>query len=251
MSEPLIRIGISTKLYLGYRQTLAWVEEVCAIAKQNAAVQHGAVSVFVAPTAPALAQAVQLAAGSGVIVAAQDVSEHTVGAFTGETGAAFLAEAGVGMVEIGHAERRALFAETNATIAQKVACAQSEGLLPLLCIGESDRVDPQDAARVCAAQASAAAAGPVVLAYEPVWAIGADHPASTEHVREVVARLKASLPASLRGSQVIYGGSAGPGLLPRLRPQLDGLFLGRFAHDPENVRRVLTEAESLCRVTGC
>jgi Triosephosphate isomerase len=242
---PTLRIGISTKLYLGYRQTLDWVEAVCAIAAENAAVRAGSVGVFIAPTAPALATAVRLAVGNGVVVAAQDVSEHGGGAFTGEIGAAFLAEVGVGMVEIGHAERRALYGESEEVIARKIDAAQSSGLLPLLCIGETDRLDPADAARVCVAQASAARAGPLVLAYEPVWAIGADEPASPSYVRGVVAHIKATLPEQLHGSQVIYGGSAGPGLLPLLRPELDGLFLGRFAHDPENVRTVLGEAESL------
>jgi len=92
-------------------------------------------------------------------------------------------------------------------------------------------------------------AGPVVVAYEPVWAIGAAQPAPDDHVVEVLGGVDAALAArpALAGSVAIYGGSAGPGLLTRGRGRIGGLFLGRSAHDPEAVRRVLDEALALHR----
>ncbi|MCS0499422.1 triose-phosphate isomerase, partial [Protaetiibacter mangrovi] len=94
-----------------------------------------------------------------------------------------------------------------------------------------------------------APAGRLVVAYEPVWAIGAPEPAGADHIRAVTSGLQALL-AELPGrdgSAVIYGGSAGPGLLARLGDDVDGLFLGRFAHDPAALREVLAEAEARVR----
>ena len=83
-----------------------------------------------------------------------------------------------------------------------------------------------------------------MIAYEPVWAIGAAEPAGASHVRDTVDAIRRGLPEALSGTPIIYGGSAGPGLLEQLRPHVDGLFLGRFAHDADNVRAVLDEAAS-------
>jgi len=113
--------------------------------------------------------------------------------------------------------------------------------------------DPTDAAAECiraleSALAPARAAGTggrVLVAYEPFWAIGAAEPADPEHVTAVCRALRAHVrgDALFPGAQVIYGGSAGPGLLPRIAADVDGMFLGRFAHDPNAVRRILDEVE--------
>ena len=89
--------------------------------------------------------------------------------------------------------------------------------------------------------------GPVIVAYEPVWAIGAPQPAPDEHIVAVLAGIEQHLATrpELDGSVVIYGGSAGPGLLTRGAGRIGGLFLGRFAHDPEAVRTILDEAHAL------
>jgi triosephosphate isomerase len=242
MPAAEIHVGISTKLYLSYEQSLAWIAAVNTIARAHPAVQSGRVALFVAPSTPLVDAAVRTLRGSNVIVAAQDVSRFATGAYTGETGAPLLAEIGVGMAEIGHAERRALFGETSEVIRAKVALAQASGITPLLCVGEIERSEPAAAAAFCLEQLRDAARGPIVIAYEPVWAIGAAEPASADHVRATVAAIRSGLPEALLGSPIIYGGSAGPGLIERLRPEVDGVFLGRFAHDPENVRTVLDEA---------
>jgi triosephosphate isomerase len=237
-----ITVGISTKLYLGPERTRSWVRAIGDIAREHHGVRDGRVSVFVAPTTAALESTVDELRGSGVVVAAQDVSRFASGAYTGEVGAPFLAELGVGMVEVGHAERRRLFGETEDVVAEKCLRVQESGMLPLLCVGEGERTSPDAAAAICADQARAAGSGPVMIAYEPVWAIGAAEPAPASYVRDVVAALRPALASTTR---VLYGGSAGPGLLGSLRPEVDGLFLGRFAHDPDNVRTVLDEAAAL------
>ena len=237
-----IHVGISTKLYLSYERTLTWLASVGEIARQHPALRDGSVAVFVAPSTPLLESAVRILRDAGVTVAAQDVSRFASGAYTGETGAPLLAEIGVGMAEIGHAERRRLFGETPDVIRAKVDAAQRAGLTPLLCVGETERVDPATAASTCLAQVGDAERGPLVIAYEPVWAIGAPEPAPAAHVRDTVEAIRRGLPDALAGTPIIYGGSAGPGLLAQLRPQVDGLFLGRFAHAPENIRAVLDEA---------
>jgi len=241
----MIRIGISTKMYMGYRQTLDWMSEVTAIATANQAVRAGQVSLFLAPSAAALESAVRITTGTPVQVCVQDVSRHpggVDGAHTGDLGAGFLAELGVRMAEIGHAERRAAYGETDEVVAAKAAASRAAGLLPLLCVGEAERTDPQDAAKACAAQVQAVGSGPLTIAYEPIWAIGAPEPADPGYVTAVVGALRDLVDAP---ATVIYGGSAGPGLLGRLHPTVDGLFLGRFAHDPANVATVLAEAEQL------
>ena len=245
MPAAEIYVGVSTKLYLSYRESRAWIEAVAEIAREHRAVQSGRVALFVAPSTPLLDSAVHVLRGSGVVVAAQDVSRFASGPYTGETGAPMLAEIGVAMVEIGHAERRALFSETAEVIRAKITAAHDAGLTPLLCVGETERSDPADAAGSCLEQLRDASRGPLVIAYEPVWAIGAAEPASADYVRATVAAIRRGLPDAQRGSPIIYGGSAGPGLLGQLRPDVDGVFLGRFAHDPENVRAVLDEAAVL------
>ena len=244
MSSPVI-VGISTKTYLGYRSSLDWLTSVTKIGRMHEAVVSGRLRLFVAPSAPLLESAVRLASGTGVVIGAQDVSEDDAGAHTGDVSASLLAEMGVGLVEIGHAERRASRGETSAVIRRKIVRAQDAGLVPLLCVGESQQGDPAEAAAACLAQIADVSVGPVVIAYEPVWAIGAAQPASPSYVRAVVDAVRGGLPAALASAPIIYGGSAGPGLLADLHPAVDGLFLGRFAHDPANVLRVLDEAAAL------
>ncbi|RKR76543.1 triose-phosphate isomerase family protein [Frondihabitans australicus] len=243
-ARPVI-IGISTKAYLGYRASLDWLQAVTDVARRHPAVVDGRVRLFVAPSAPLLESAVRLASGTAVVVAAQDVSPDPAGPTTGDTPASLLADMGVRLVEIGHAERRAERGETSAVIRAKIAQASAAGLATLLCIGESARSTVDEAVAACLAQVADAGSGRVVFAYEPIWAIGAPAPADPSYVREVVAGIRSGLPEALAGAPIIYGGSAGPGLLGELRPAVDGLFLGRFAHDPANVATVLDEAAAL------
>ena len=246
MTVRSITIGISTKMYLGYDESKVWLGAVAALAQTCEAVQSGQVKLFVAPTFPVLETTLGLTCGTPVQVAAQNASDQDAGALTGEVSPVFLAEMGVELIEIGHAERRRQFGESEDLIAAKVAAAQRNGLRPLLCVGEDARVAPREAARVCLEQIAAANINPPgpkpVIAYEPVWAIGAPQPADPDYVCAVAEHLREELDA---GTTLLYGGSAGPGLLPRLYPSVDGLFLGRFAHDPRSIALVLEEATLL------
>jgi len=243
-NRPLY-IGVSTKMYMGYQASLRWLSEVRSIVddRPGLAAKDSPVRVFVIPSFPVLEPAARILAGSPVLLGAQNCAWGD-GPLTGEVSPGMLAELGVSLVEIGHAERRRLFAEDDAVVARKVRAAVGHSLTPLLCIGEPDKLDAGAAADFCVGQVLAATEGDsalaarLVLAYEPVWAIGAQEPAPPQHVNAVLTRIRGALGP---GCPIIYGGSAGPGLLPQL-PAADGLFLGRFAHDAANLARVLDEA---------
>lgn len=241
-----ITIGVSLKMYFGHARTLAWCRDVARVAAERRGVVPDRVELFVLPTFPALAPAITAIGGAPVAVGAQDLHWADDGAYTGEVSAVELAEVGVRYVEVGHAERRRLFGETDEVIKLKTAAALRHGLVPVLCIGESDRVDGDTAIGIVHDQLEAALAdappGRVIVAYEPVWAIGAPEPAPDEHIRAVCAALRGT---GRDATSVIYGGAAGPGLLGRLEGTVDGLFLGRFAHDPAALATVIDEAAAL------
>ncbi len=160
------------------------------------------------------------------------------GPYTGAVTADLLAELGVSLVEVGHAERRRIFAETDEVIAAKCAAAARHHITPLLCVGEQRQGSPAEAIAAASAQLAAANAPTALVAWEPVWAIGAERPADAGYIREVCNGLR----GSLDGRRLIYGGSAGPGLLAELGDAVDGLFLGRFGHDPAALAAVIDEA---------
>jgi triosephosphate isomerase len=253
MTAP-VWVGVSLKTYFGHARALAWMDEVAAVVRETPAIASGAVRLVVVPTYVQIPSALEAFAGTGVAIGAQDVSAHPAGAFTGEIAASELAEIGVSYAEIGHAERRRLFGETDADTAAKATAALAAGLTPLLCLGETERADSDAAAATVVAQLHAdlegAPAGAVTVAYEPVWAIGAESPASIPYIVRVTRALREALDAlpARAGSAVVYGGSAGPGLLTDLDGAVDGLFLGRFAHDPAQLRRVLDEAATRAEV---
>ncbi|QKJ20632.1 triose-phosphate isomerase family protein [Microbacterium hominis] len=250
-----VTVGVSLKMYFGHRQAREWFARVAPRLAAHPAVASGGVRVFVIPTYLQVLPAREAFADTPVLVGAQDAATEDSGAFTGEVSAAELAEVGASVVEIGHAERRRLFGETDEITALKAAAALRNGLTPVLCLGEADRQDGVDAAAATVAQLHAdlagAPAGPVIVAYEPVWAIGAAEPAPVAHIETVTRALTAALSAlpDRAGSAVIYGGSAGPGLLTELGDAVDGLFLGRFAHDPDAFLAVIDEAAALAEVS--
>jgi triosephosphate isomerase len=253
---PITYVGVSTKMYLGYRETLDWLEQLRHEVDSRPALAAGRVVPFVIPSFPVLPAAASMLDGSPLVLGAQNCG-WADGPWTGEVAPSMLAELGVRLVEIGHAERRAHFGEDDAVVALKVRAAVDAGLTPLLCVGEDSagEVSASDgsaggatAADFVHRQIEAAVGGDwalasrLVIAYEPVWAIGAAEPADAAYVSDVVNHLRALLAVhGLQELPVIYGGSAKPGLLPRLGG-VSGLFLGRFAHDAANLGRVLDEA---------
>ncbi|WP_428376247.1 triose-phosphate isomerase family protein [Lichenicoccus sp.] len=243
-------IGVSLKMYMGLARTRAWMTELAAMMRSLPLMPF---ELFVIPSFLSIGDAVQVLDGVGVAVGAQDVFWEDAGAYTGEVSAPMLVEAGCSYVEIGHAERRALFGETDADVALKVKASVRAGLIPVLCVGEVVEAGPEEAIAACAVQIDAALDGipadsEVVIAYEPVWAIGAPEPAGAPYIRAVAQGLRRHLEAN-RNARLIYGGSAGPGLLSRLDGAVDGLFLGRFAHDISALREVLMEAGT--RANNC
>ncbi|PYH83410.1 Triosephosphate isomerase [Aspergillus uvarum CBS 121591] len=201
---------------------------------------------------------------STFLLGAQDCFWESQGPYTGEISPAALRALGVSLVELGHAERRDLFGETDAQTGRKAAAVSAHGMIPLVCIGEITAPGPVAsqavgrAVRECEAQVRAVldaipADAPVIFAYEPVWAIGKPAPAGVDHIAAVVEGIKAVVMGRSGGTKggragevrILYGGSAGPGLWGAggLGKAVDGMFLGRFAHDIEGVRKVVREVE--------
>ena len=207
------------------------------------------VDTCVVPSFLAIPAVAPVLLAAGAAVGAQDLCQEDRGAFTGEVSGADLRAAGCSVAEVGHAERRSIYAESDDLVAAKTAASLRNGMTPLLCVGESEKGSVRSAIEVCVSQTRSAVGEPqeaeIWLAYEPRWAIGAAEPAPFEYVREDCGEIRAELADSLPGLRILYGGSAGPGLWDELHTAVDGLFLGRFAHDPEAFLTVVDEAVAL------
>lgn len=195
------------------------------------------------------------------LLGAQDCFWEPQGAYTGEVSPASIHALGCSIVELGHAERRAIFNESDAQTARKAAATCAQHMVPLVCVGEvtapgaiaSEAVGQavtECAVLVRAVLAAIPADAPVIFAYEPVWAIGQPRPAGVDHVAAVVQGIRAVIGARPGTARVLYGGSAGPGLWGEggLGKAVDGMFLGRFAHEIDGVRKVVREVEETLAV---
>ena len=194
--------------------------------------------VAVAVPAPYLAQVQALVAGSAIALAAQDMSAYDKGAYTGEASAAMLKDLGVRYCIIGHSERRQYHGETDAHVAAKTQQALAAGLTPIVCVGESlaEREAGQTEAVVkrqlaAVVHANGNCISEIVLAYEPVWAIGTGKTASPEQAQLVHVVLRAQLmAASAKGStiRILYGGSMNSANAALLlgQPDIDGGLVG-------------------------
>ncbi|MGC9159555.1 MAG: triose-phosphate isomerase [Terracidiphilus sp.] len=235
--------GVSLKMYMSLRQTQDWIAGVAELARGD---WPPGLDFFVIPDFISLSAARVAFAQTRVQIGAQNLYWEDFGPFTGEISAPMLVEAGCRYVEIGHAERRRLFGESDEIIARKVEAAVRWKLVPILCVGESEPVGPEAAARFCVRQLQLAtsriqADAPLIIAYEPVWAIGAAEPASPEHIVSVAAGLH-FWRSQRADTRLIYGGSVKPGLFSRINSAVDGLFLGRFVHDLRSLAEVIREA---------
>ncbi|MFJ6283580.1 triose-phosphate isomerase family protein [Pseudarthrobacter oxydans] len=250
-NNPKAIIGVSLKMYFGYQRSVDYCRDVAAIALAHPAVRNGGVELFVLPTLPVLPEAARILGPVGAATGAQDIFWEDEGAFTGEVGGKTVAELGGRYAEVGHAERRRIFGEDDRIIGLKTAAAYRNGLTPVLCAGELQQGSVEEAITRCSAEIDAAInrartlgpAGRTIVAYEPQWAIGAPEPATPEYISAVITGLDAHLRAlpGQENSRVIYGGSAGPGLITKLDSAVAGLFLGRFAHDPKALKTILDE----------
>ncbi len=246
--RPLL--AVSLKMYFSLAQTYDWMQSIVKAVRERQATNALDISVF--PTYLALEKCQHITLGSGIGLGGQDVFWEDQGAYTGEVSPMNLKELGCGWVEVGHAERRRQFCETDVIIAAKARAGHRNGLQPVVCIGEVEQAGAGAAASQCLMQARSVLRelpgdASIVFAYEPVWAIGADRPATSEHVRDVLHVLRAHLPDDNNRLRFIYGGSAGPGLYKELSDTVDGLFLGRSAHDPRAFAEVLDEMLSVSR----
>jgi triosephosphate isomerase len=212
----------------------SYLANICAVDPRD-------VTMVVAPPFPFLRHVVQC---GQVSVAAQNCSDQKSGAFTGEVSPSMLRECGVDSVILGHSERRNLFHENDALIARKLALAIATGLKPVLCIGEDLRVrDSGGVSRFLADQLKTAAidtledAEEIVVAYEPIWAIGTGRNASGVMVAETLVEIRSALerfwPSRFANAPILYGGSVTPDNVDDLveHGTIDGFLVGGASLD--------------------
>ena len=194
--------------------------------------------------------------GSGVLVAAQNVHQAEDGAYTGEVSAAMLTELGVDAVVLGHSERREYNCEVDRALQEKVPAALAAGLQPILCVGESEeereRGETERKLRHQVQEAldkvEADRLADVVIAYEPIWAIGTGRVATPDQAQEAIAFVRAlvgdrSNPAADR-VRVLYGGSVKPDNATEIlaEPDVDGALVGGASLDPDGFARIVAAA---------
>ncbi|KAL8801106.1 MAG: hypothetical protein Q9182_004699 [Xanthomendoza sp. 2 TL-2023] len=249
-----VLIGISTKMYFDLPTTEKYISSL--------PLPPNPTTLFIIPSFPALSVAQRLLAERNssanisrshtILLGAQNCHHEDNGPYTGEVSPMMLKQLGCSIVELGHAERRAPpFSETDELIALKAAAAVRNNLIPLVCIGERSRSSIASesvgiAIRECTTQINAilqAVPGnrDLIFAYEPVWAIGGKEAAPSFHTVTVVGHLKSLVDGREGSVRWLYGGSAGPGIWDTLKDGVDGLFLGRFAHEIANVEAILKE----------
>ena len=197
-----------------------------------------ACNVAVCAPAPYLAQLQVLLANSAIALGAQDVSAHESGAYTGEVSVAMLKEFGVRYAIVGHSERRQYHGETDAAVAAKAQRALAGGITPIVCVGETlaereagktEEVVKRQLAAVI--HANGHCISEIVVAYEPVWAIGTGKTASPEQAQQVHAVLRAQLKAASDHADriaILYGGSMNAANAAQLlaQPDIDGGLIG-------------------------
>ena len=237
-------------------KTVAQAEALIQALLPRVAALEG-VEIAICPPFTALAAMVDSARGSRVAVYAQNVHEAPEGAFTGEISTAMLVELEVDGVVIGHSERRALFGETDAAVARKLPAALAAGLRPILCVGESEAQrlagETEDHLRV-QLEAAFAAVDPaqypdVVVAYEPIWAIGTGRVATAEQAQEAAAFVREVLAGLAPGGadvRVLYGGSVSAENAAELLAlaDVDGALVGGASLTPDSFAAIAAAARS-------
>lgn len=235
------------KMYVGRAEARAWMEHVKYNMPQ---LQH--VNLFVLPSYVWLPDAQEILASSPVGWGSQNMHWEDRGAWTGEISPLMLKELAVTYVEIGHSERREHFNETDHTVNLKVKTALRHNFRPIVCIGELER-DPALAEEVLTQQMDAlfkdvpAERWPeIIVAYEPVWAIGKDNPADIPYLADRFVQLRSWIteanPAHAAQVPILYGGSVNLETTPELLtlPGMGGLFIGRSALDPATFVKIAT-----------
>ncbi|MEG3638872.1 triose-phosphate isomerase [Magnetococcus sp. PR-3] len=214
--------------------------------RDGVAARKPACDVLVCPTFTVLSAVSEVVTGSGVDLGAQNMAVATSGAFTGEISGEMLKDVGCSYVILGHSERRTLFGETDALVAEKVASAYRDGLTPILCVGETlEEREAEQTMQVLQKQILACLPSlpaeqeqqqQLVVAYEPVWAIGTGKVATTEQAQAAHAFIRELLAKELGANvsdhvRILYGGSMKPGNAKELLGQadVDGGLIGGAA----------------------
>jgi triosephosphate isomerase len=251
MRTPLIAGNF--KMFKTTAETAAYVAELRALL----AGRSGHAEVVIAPPFTALATAAKAAEGSAIGVAGQDLHWEREGAFTGEVSAGMLRDAGARFVIIGHSERRTLFGETNGSVNKKMHAALTEGLVPIVCIGETlDQRDRNETMAVLDRQikeglddVTGEQLSGMVLAYEPVWAIGTGRNATPAQAGEAHHHIRQRLKQwfgldSSERCRVVYGGSVKPDNIAKLsaEPDVDGALVGGASLDPKSFFAIIQGA---------
>jgi triosephosphate isomerase len=248
MPERTPYIAANWKMQKTVAEAVAFVD---ALLPRIAATQH---DVVICPPFTALGAVVERRYGTAVKVAAQNMHEEDWGAFTGEISAPMLVELDVDAVVLGHSERRQLFGETDEALARKVPAALAAGLEPILCVGESE--EARDSGQTEAVlerqlQADLADVGStdlasVVIAYEPIWAIGTGRTATPEQAEEAIAFIRDVV--RQRGGaeelRILYGGSVKPDNAAELlgREEIDGALVGGASLEPDSFAEIVEAA---------
>ncbi len=247
MRQPLI--AGNWKMFKTVRESVTFVTDLRERVRDITGVD-----VVVAPTAPALHAVAAALDGSAIGVAAQNIHWEREGAFTGELSAQMVREAGAGWVLIGHSERRTLFGETDESVNRKVRAALTATLTPIVCIGETLQqreanetlpvLDRQIKAGLDGVTGSELAA--MVVAYEPVWAIGTGRTATPEQAQDAHAHIRSRLtqwfgPDAAFRCRVLYGGSVKADNTAALmaKPDVDGALVGGASLDADSFVKIV------------
>lgn len=238
MSDARAWIGTSWKMNKTLGEAMAFAVGLKAVAPPEG------VNRFVIPPFTALREVKSALSDTDVLVGGQNMHWDDAGAWTGEISPVMLTDCGADIVELGHSERRDHFGETDATVGRKTEAAVRYGLIPLICIGESGadkgagRAEAVLAAQVRGALArldGAQKAAPILLAYEPVWAIGSGGAPATPDYADARQAEIVAVAEDVLGRRIpcLYGGSVNAGNCTDLIqcPNIDGLFIGRAAWD--------------------
>ena len=245
------------KMHKTVAETETFATELLALLNQKAAEK---VDILVCPTFVSLAAAQSAFRNSGVEWGGQNCHEGHQGAFTGEVSAALLSDVGCTYVIIGHSERRSLFGETSQNCALKIQAAAQQGLKPIYCVGET--LEERKAGRTKNVIAQQLTEGlfnlspqtlqKLVIAYEPVWAIGTGLAATSEQAEEVHSFIRSHLQEKLPGNvaqqtRILYGGSVKPGNANELLncPNVDGGLIGGASLDAASFAEIVGTAGSL------
>jgi triosephosphate isomerase len=250
MRTPLI--AGNWKMFKTVQESVAFVAEL-----HSALPDIAAIDVVVAPPFTALHAAAGAARGTRIKIAAQDVYWEREGAFTGEVAPGMLADAGASFVIVGHSERRRLFGETDGSVHLKMMAAIGAGLKPIVCIGETlEERERGDTLTVLDRQlkdglgaSTAEQVASLVIAYEPVWAIGTGRNATAAQAGQAHTHIRKRLRQWLGGDaadrcRILYGGSVKPDNIESLiaEPDVDGALVGGASLDVKSFAALVTKS---------